>query len=67
MDLFGMATGSCSCVETLTHDFDRWIEFYRDNGAPEKMTAGFKEVRRHSRTLGIVFQKLSNVYRTAKK
>lgn len=31
--------------ETLTHDFDRWIEFYRDNGAPEKMTAGFKEVR----------------------
>lgn len=31
--------------ETLTHNFDRWIEFYRDNGAPDDMTIGFKEVR----------------------
>ena len=31
--------------ETLTHNFDRWIEFYRDNGAPTEMTVGFKEVR----------------------
>jgi glyoxylase-like metal-dependent hydrolase (beta-lactamase superfamily II) len=31
--------------ETITHDFDRWIEFYRDNGAPSDMTVGFKEVR----------------------
>ena len=31
--------------ETVTHNFDRWVEFYRDNGAPEKMTAGFREVR----------------------
>lgn len=32
--------------ETLTHDFDRWVEFYRDNGAPAEMTDGFREVRR---------------------
>lgn len=31
--------------ETVTHNFDRWIEFYRDNGAPDDMTVGFKEVR----------------------
>ena len=31
--------------ETVTHDFDRWVDFYRDNGASEKMTLGFKEVR----------------------
>ena len=31
--------------ETVTHNFDRWVEFYRDNGAPEEMTLGFKEVR----------------------
>jgi glyoxylase-like metal-dependent hydrolase (beta-lactamase superfamily II) len=30
---------------TVTHDFDRWVDFYRDNGAPEKMTVGFKQVR----------------------
>lgn len=32
--------------ETLTHDFDRWVDFYRDNGAPAEMTDGFREVRR---------------------
>ena len=32
--------------ETLTHDFDRWADFYRVNGAPPEMTDGFKEVRR---------------------
>ena len=31
--------------ETVTHNFDRWIDFYRDNGAPDDMTVGFKEVR----------------------
>jgi glyoxylase-like metal-dependent hydrolase (beta-lactamase superfamily II) len=31
--------------ETVTHNFDRWVDFYRENGAPEKMTLGFKDVR----------------------
>jgi glyoxylase-like metal-dependent hydrolase (beta-lactamase superfamily II) len=31
--------------ETLTHNFDKWLDFYRDNGAPTDMTIGFKEVR----------------------
>ena len=30
---------------TLTHDFDRWVEFYRDNGAPAEMTEGFQQIR----------------------
>ncbi|PPR12113.1 MAG: Hydroxyacylglutathione hydrolase [Alphaproteobacteria bacterium MarineAlpha11_Bin1] len=37
--------GHVAVSETVTHNFDRWIEFYRDNGAPDEMTAGFKEVR----------------------
>ncbi len=32
--------------ETLTHNFDRWVDFYRDNGAPAEMTDGFRDVRR---------------------
>ena len=31
--------------ETVTHNFDRWLDFYRDNGAKSEMTIGFKEVR----------------------
>lgn len=30
---------------TLTHDFDRWAEFYRDNGADAEMTDGFRKLR----------------------
>ncbi|MEE2661634.1 MAG: MBL fold metallo-hydrolase [Pseudomonadota bacterium] len=32
--------------ETLTHNFDRWVQFHRDNGAPPEMTTGFRDVIR---------------------
>ena len=28
--------------ETVTHNFDRWIDFYRDNGAPDDMDRWFQ-------------------------
>ena len=31
---------------TLTHDFDRWAQFYRDNGAPPDLVAGFRDARK---------------------
>lgn len=31
--------------QSITHDPDRWVEFFRENGAPKKMTDGFREVR----------------------
>ena len=30
----------------LTHDFDRWAEFYRDHGAGSEMTDGFTALRK---------------------
>ncbi|MEC7489974.1 MAG: MBL fold metallo-hydrolase [Pseudomonadota bacterium] len=37
--------GHFAASETLTHNFDRWLEFYRSNGAPPDMTIGFKKVK----------------------
>ena len=30
---------------SLTHDLDRWVDFYRENGAPAEMTEGFEQIR----------------------
>jgi len=30
--------------KTLTHDFQKWVEFYQVHGAPERMSSDFKEI-----------------------
>ena len=35
-----------AATRTITHDFDRWIAFFRDNGASTEMTDGFTEFRK---------------------
>ncbi len=34
----------------ITHDFERWAEFFRDNGAPEQLADGLKEFRKSFQT-----------------